>query len=115
MKAPMEVAGDAWTWTAIEADTKLLISHFVGGRDGECAMWFIDDLRARLANRVQLTSDRHTAYLEAVEAAFGDDVDYALLIKIYGNALRAPRGAILQPNALVPRKNVSRATLTRRM
>ena len=61
--------GDAWTWTAIEADTKLIVSHFVGGRDGECAMWFMDDLRSRLANRVQLTSDGHKAYPEAVEGA----------------------------------------------
>ena len=70
-------AGDTWTWTAIDADSKLIISWLVGGRDGESAMDFIDDLRARLANRVQLTSDGHRAYLEAVEAAFGADVDYA--------------------------------------
>lgn len=86
MKAPMEGAGDVWTWTAIEADTKLIVSHFVGGRDGECAMWFMDDLRARLANRVQLTSDGHKAYLEAVEGAFGSDIDYAMLVKLYGAA-----------------------------
>jgi len=84
MKAPVDGAGDTWTWTAIEADTKLLISHFVGGRDGECAKWFIEDLAARLANRVQLTSDGHKAYLEAIEGAFGADVDYAMLVKLYG-------------------------------
>ena len=92
MKTPMDGAGDAWTWTAIEADTKLIVSHFVGGRDGECAMWFMDDLRSRLANRVQLTSDGHKAYLEAVEGAFGDDVDYAMLVKIYGNAPESAKG-----------------------
>jgi IS1 family transposase len=92
MKKRVDGAGDTWTWTAIEADTKLIVSHFVGGRDGECAMWFMDDLKSRLANRVQLTSDGHRAYLEAVEGAFGGDVDYAMLIKIYGNAPEAAKG-----------------------
>ncbi|WP_166141132.1 IS1 family transposase [Methylosinus sp. RM1] len=92
MKAPVDGAGDTWTWTAIEADTKLLISHFVGGRDGECAKWFIDDLAARLANRVQLTSDGHKAYLEAVEGAFGADIDYAMLIKLYGSTPESAKG-----------------------
>jgi IS1 family transposase len=92
MKKHIDGAGDTWTWTAIEADTKLIVSHFVGGRDGECAMWFMDDLKSRLANRVQLTSDGHRAYLEAVEGAFGGDVDYAMLIKIYGNAPEGAKG-----------------------
>ncbi len=92
MKNPVDGAGDTWTWTAIEADTKLLISHFVGGRDGECAMWFMDDLRSRLANRVQLTSDGHKAYLEAVEGAFGGDIDYAQLVKLYGSAPESAKG-----------------------
>jgi IS1 family transposase len=92
MKRRVDGAGDTWTWTAIEADTKLIVSHFVGGRDGECAMWFMDDLKSRLANRVQLTSDGHRAYLEAVEGAFGGDVDYAMLIKIYGNAPEGAKG-----------------------
>lgn len=91
-KAAPDGAGDTWTWTAIDADNKLIVSYFVGGRDGECAMWFMDDLRARLANRVQLTSDGHRAYLEAVEGAFGDDVDYAMLNKIYGTAPEAFKG-----------------------
>jgi IS1 family transposase len=86
MKAPVDGAGDTWTWTAIEADTKLLISHFVGGRDGECAKWFIEDMASRITNRIQLTSDGHEAYLEEVEGAFGADIDYAMLIKLYGNA-----------------------------
>jgi IS1 family transposase len=77
-------AGDAWTWTAIDADNKLIVSWLVGGRDGDYAMAFMDDLRSRLANRVQLTSDRHRAHLEAVEGAFGADVDYGMLVKIYG-------------------------------
>lgn len=92
MKSPMDGAGDAWTWTAIEADTKLIVSHFVGGRDGECAAMFIDDLASRLANRVQLTSDGHKAYLEAVEGAFGADVDYAMLVKIYGASPDSAKG-----------------------
>ncbi len=92
MKAPMDNAGDVWTWTAIEADTKLIISHFVGGRDGECALMFMDDLAGRVANRIQLTSDGHKAYLEAVEGAFGCDIDYAILNKIYGTVPEAAKG-----------------------
>ena len=92
MKAPVAGAGDTWTWTAIEAQTKLIISHFVGGRDGECAKWFMDDVAARLADRVQLTSDGHRAYLEAVEGAFGADVDYAQLVKLYGASPEAAKG-----------------------
>jgi IS1 family transposase len=83
-KTAPEGAGDTWTWTAIEADTKLIVSFFVGGRDGDCAKWFMDDVAARLATRVQITSDGHKAYLEAVEGAFGADVDYAELVKLYG-------------------------------
>jgi IS1 family transposase len=92
MKAPVDGAGDTWTWTAIEADTKLLISHFVGGRDGECAKWFIEDMASRITNRIQLTSDGHKAYLEAVEGAFGADIDYVMLIKLYGNAPESFKG-----------------------
>ena len=79
-------AGDIWTWTAICADTKLVPSWLVGGRDGEFAKAFIDDLASRLKDRVQLTSDGHKAYLEAVEGAFGADIDYAMLVKMYGMA-----------------------------
>lgn len=79
-----EGAGDVWTWTAIDADTKLMVSYFVGDRGSESAMVLMDDLRTRLANRVQLTTDGHRAYLEAVEGAFGCDVDYAQLVKLYG-------------------------------
>ncbi len=91
-KAAPDEAGDVWTWTAIDADSKLIVSWLVGGRDGEYAMAFMDDLRSRLANRVQLTSDGHKAYLEAVEGAFGGDVDYAMLVKIYGNAPENMKG-----------------------
>jgi IS1 family transposase len=91
-KAAPEGAGDTWTWTAIDAESKLIVSWLVGGRDGEYAMAFMDDLRSRLANRVQLTSDGHKAYLEAVEGAFGGDVDYAQLVKIYGAAPESVKG-----------------------
>jgi IS1 family transposase len=91
-KAAPDGAGDTWTWTAIEAQTKLIISHFVGGRDGNCAAWFMNDVAMRLANRVQLTSDGHKAYLEAVEGAFGADIDYAMLIKLYGDSSDSGKG-----------------------
>ena len=86
MKKPIDGAGDTWTWTTIDADTKLIAAWFVGGRDAECANAFIGDLASRLANRVQLTSDGHAPYLQAVEGAFGADVDYAQLVKIYGSS-----------------------------
>jgi IS1 family transposase len=86
MKAPVDSAGDVWTWTALDADSKMMVSYLVGGRDGQYALAFMDDVASRLANRAQLTTDGHKAYLEAVEGAFGADVDYAQLVKIYGAA-----------------------------
>ncbi len=76
--------GDVYTWVAIDADSKLVPSWLVGRRDGRSAMEFIKDLASRLANRVQLTTDGHRPYLNAVEEAFGSEIDYAMLIKIYG-------------------------------
>ncbi len=90
-KAAPSEAGDTWTWTALDSDSKLIVSWLVGGRDSEYAIEFMDDLRSRLANRVQLTTDGHKAYLEAVEGAFGGDVDYAQLIKLYGEAPEAQK------------------------
>lgn len=84
-KAAPEGAGDVWTWTAIDADTKLICAYEVGDRSVTTAIEFMDDLRTRLSNRVQLSTDGHTAYLNAVTDTFGDDVDYAQIIKIYGN------------------------------
>jgi IS1 family transposase len=104
MKAPVPGAGDTWTWTAIDADSKLLITWLVGGRDSEYAMAFMDDLRSRLANRVQLTSDGHRAYLEAVEGAFGADVDYAMLVKIFGAAPEAMKGRYSPAECIGARK-----------
>ncbi len=83
-KAAPLAAGDTWTWTALDSDSKLIVSWLVGGRDSEYAIEFMDDLRSRLSNRVQLTTDGHKAYLEAIEGAFGGDVDYAQLVKLYG-------------------------------
>ena len=83
-KAAPAWTGDVWTWTALDSDSKMIVSYLVGGRDGEYAMAFMDDLRGRLANRVQLTTDGHKAYLNAVEEAFGADIDYGMLVKIYG-------------------------------
>jgi len=83
-KAAPEGAGDVWTWTALDADSKLVLSWAVGGRDAGYALALMDDLRGRLANRVQLTTDGHRAYLEAVEEAFGADIDYGMLVKLYG-------------------------------
>lgn len=77
-------AGDVWTWTAIDADTKLVPCWMLGSRDAQSANAFIGDLASRLAGRVQLTTDGHKPYLKAVEGAFGLDVDYAMLVKIYG-------------------------------
>lgn len=77
--------GDVWTWTAIDADTKLVPTWLVADRSGAAAMQFVKDLASRLAGRVQITTDGHKAYLEAVEDAFGCEVDYAMLVKLYGS------------------------------
>jgi transposase-like protein len=87
-------SGDCWTWTAIEAQSKLLISYLVGGRDSEYALMLMDDLRGRLVNRVQLTTDGHKTYLQAVEEAFGTDIDYSMLIKLYGEPPSSPEAAV---------------------
>ncbi|TXM97349.1 DDE-type integrase/transposase/recombinase [Methylobacterium sp. WL64] len=83
-KAAPEEAGDVWTWTALDADSKFIVSYLVGGRDAEYANEFMADVAGRLTDRVQLTTDGHRAYLDAVEDAFGADVDYAMLVKLYG-------------------------------
>jgi IS1 family transposase len=75
--------GDIWTWVAIDADTKLVPSFCVGNRDAKTAKIFMDDLASRLANRVQLTTDGYKIYLNAIENAFGGDIDYAMLVKVY--------------------------------
>jgi IS1 family transposase len=92
-KAAPEGAGDIWTWTAFDADNKLIISWAVGGRDAGYALALMDDVRERLANRVQLTTDGHSAYLGAVEEAFGADIDFAQLVKLYGEPPSSPEAA----------------------
>ncbi|HEV7268173.1 MAG TPA: IS1 family transposase [Falsiroseomonas sp.] len=91
-KAAPADAGDVWTWTALDADTKLIVGFLVGGRDAEYANAFVQDVAERMANRVQLTTDGHKAYLDAVEDVFGADVDYAMLEKIYGTAPDSSKG-----------------------
>jgi len=103
-KAAPEGAGDIWTWVGLDADSKLVLSWLVGGRDSEYAMGFMDDLAKRLANRVQLTSDGHKAYLEAVEGAFGGDIDYAMLVKIYGATPGGVTGRYSPPACIGARK-----------
>jgi IS1 family transposase len=86
-KSAPEQAGSVWTWTALDSDSKMILSWMVGDRDAETAMFFIDDLKDRLANRVQLTTDGYKAYLEAVAGAFHEgDIDYGMLVKVYGEA-----------------------------
>ncbi len=91
-KAAPQDAGDVWTWTALDSDSKLIVSYLVGGRDSEYAMEFMDDVAKRLANRVQMTTDGHKAYLEAIEGAFGGDIDFAQLVKMYGAAPDSNKG-----------------------
>ncbi len=79
-------AGDCWTWTAIDADTKLIISYALGDRGINTARFFIDDLASRVSNRFQLTTDGHRVYVDAVEDSFGSEIDYAMLVKVYGAA-----------------------------
>src|SRR6201996_8380592 len=106
-KAAPEGAGDAWTWTAIDADSKLIVSYLIGSRDADAAQDFMHDVADRLATRVQLTTDGHGAYLSAVLGAFGIDVDYAQLVKHYGprlmwlarNGNTAPASAAASPSA----------------
>lgn len=78
-------AGSVWTWTALDADTKLIVSYLCGGRDASWGMAFMEDLASRVATRIQITTDGHRVYADAVEGAFGADVDYAMLIKLYGS------------------------------
>jgi IS1 family transposase len=98
-------AGDVWTWTALDADSKLMVSYFVGDRSGQSAIALMDDLRSRIENRVQLTTDGHRAYLEAVEGAFGGDVDYAQLVKLYGAAPESFKGRYNPADCIGARKD----------
>jgi IS1 family transposase len=88
---PANVVGDVWTWTAIDADSKLIISWYVGARDARAAYAFMTDLASRLANRIQLTTDGHHAHLGAVDAALDRHVDYAQLVKKNGSSIEAEK------------------------
>jgi IS1 family transposase len=103
-KAAPPGAGDIWTWTAICADTKLIPSWYVGRRDSGAATIFVQDLASRLAGRIQLTSDGHKAYLEAVEGAFGADIDYAMLVKLYGPSVESMQGRYSPAECIGARK-----------
>jgi IS1 family transposase len=121
--------GDVWTFTAIDADTKLVASYMIGLRNAECATAFINDLKSRLASRIQLTSDGHRVYADAIDRAFGSEIDYAQLVKMYGQDVEGEKryspaqciGAekhILQGNPdvkLVSTSFVERQNLTMRM
>ena len=85
-----EGAGDCWTWTAIDADTKLIISYMLGDRGASTAQAFMQDIASRISNRIQLTTDGYRVYAEAVEDAFGSEIDYAMLVKIYGASGDSP-------------------------
>jgi len=105
-KAAPDGAGDTWTWTAIDADSKLIVAYLIGGRDAGYASVFMEDVAARLANKVQLTTDGHKAYLEAVEGAFGADVDYAQLVKLYGEVPESMKGRYSPAECTAIRKRV---------
>ncbi len=84
-------AGDIWTWVAIDADTKLIPCWLIGQRDPIAARLFMEDLASRMANRIQLTTDGLKVYINAVKNAFGDDIDYAMLIKVYSNTMEGQK------------------------
>lgn len=121
--------GDVWTWTALDAETKLVLSWLVGPRDGETARDFMQDVAGRLVKRVQMTTDGNRSYLDAIEEAFGADIDYAMLVKTYGQPLEGERryspavctGAIKTPitgkpaEADISTSYVERQNLTMRM
>lgn len=103
--AAPENAGDVWTWTALDADTKLMVTYFVGDRSGESALILADDLRNRVAtDRIQITTDGHNAYLRAIEEAFGADADYATIEKIYRTDPAAARGRYSPPVCIGTKK-----------
>ena len=87
-KAPPDGAGNVWTWTALDADSKLMVTWWAGGRDSSTGVFFLRDLQSRLAKRIQLSTDGHGAYLEAAAHSFGDNVDFAQVIKIYRETAR---------------------------
>jgi IS1 family transposase len=96
--------GDTWTWVALDSQSKLVPAWHVGKRNAEDAYWFVHDLKGRLKHRVQLTSDGHKPYLAAVEDAFGCEIDYAMLVKLYGNEPLQPETRYSPPVCIGTRK-----------
>jgi IS1 family transposase len=93
-KAAPEGAGNVWTFTALDADSKMIVSWLVGSGDGDTAFNFMCDLKDRLANKVQLTTDGFRGYIDAVGGSFGSEkVDYGMLVKLYGGSPDGPRGS----------------------
>jgi IS1 family transposase len=106
-----ENVGDVWTWTGLNADSKLIISWFIGSRDAGAATTFMRDLSSRLSNRIQLTTDGHHAYLIAVDTAFGwafreNSIDYAMLVKLYGKAQEGPETRYSPAVCLGTKRNI---------
>ena len=89
-KAAPENAGDVWTWTAFDAESKMIVSWQVGNRDAVSAFLLMEDVQDRVKGRMQITTDGHNAYISAVEGVFGDDTDYAQLVKLYGEPAAGP-------------------------
>lgn len=90
--AAKNCSGDIWTWTAVDTDTKLILSYLTGGRDDIFAMWFVDELCEQLSNRYRLSSNVRNVYLEAVEDSFGNDIDSTILVEHYGLATQSTKG-----------------------
>jgi IS1 family transposase len=106
-QAAPEGAGDVWTWTALDADTKLMVSYFVGDRSGDSAAILAHDLRSRVVSEtVQITTDAHNAYLRAIEDAFGADANYATLQKVYRTDPKAAQGRYSPPVCIGTRTRV---------
>lgn len=111
-------AGDVWTWVAFDPDTKLVASWLIGDRTAHTALAFVYDLRRRLANRVQVTTDGHKAYIEAIDMVFGADIDYAVFKKVYANdelAINTEKVADDPALEWVSTSGVERQNLTMRM
>jgi hypothetical protein len=104
-KADREGTVDTWTWMALDADSKLIVSYLVGGQEAGYAIDFMDDVASRLGNRVQMTTDGHKAYLEAPEGAFGGGIDYAPLVKMYGTVPDATKGCYNPAECIGARKH----------
>jgi IS1 family transposase len=99
-------AGDVWLWTGIDADSKMILAYLCGSRDADAALNFMDDLASRVSTRVQITTDGHRVYAEAVLGAFGIDVDYAMLIKLYGKPYDSPEARYSPPTCIGTRTGV---------